>query len=181
MRYKSTMHTHDAVEYLTRDQAVIKQLFQDYERLLSLQGVAAGKAQIVAQLCLVLTVHAQVEEDIFYPAVLNACGPKALPQQVLLDHAGTQELVARLERMHPSDTDYDATVAVLNAYVTPHLANERTMIYPLAVSAGVNTFALGHQIGQLQKKLYEIPSLRGSYLAPKERPDLPSAINVTMG
>lgn len=181
MRYKATMHIPDAVEYLTRDQEVIKRLLEDYERLLPLEGVAARKAEIVAQLCLVLTVHAQVEEDIFYPAVLNACGPKAFPRQVLLDHAGTLELVTRLAKMHPADADYDATVAVLSAYVTPHIANERTLIYPLAVSAGVNTFALGRQIGLLQKKLYESPGFRDSHLIPKGRPDLPLATNVTMG
>lgn len=181
MRYKSTMHTPDAVECLTRDQEVIKRLLQDYERLLPLEGVAARKAEIVAQLCLVLTVHAQVEEDIFYPAVLNACGAKAFPRHVLLDHAGTLELVTRLAKMHPGDTDYDATVAVLNAYVTPHMANERTLIYPLAVSAGVNTFALGHQIGLLQKNLYGNLDYRGSHLAPKVQPSLPLATNITMG
>jgi hemerythrin superfamily protein len=181
MRYKSNMCKYDAVELLTRDQAVITQLFQDYERLLPLQGAAARKAEIVAQLCLVLTVHSQVEEDIFYPAVLDACGPKAFTKQILLDHVGAQELVARLVKMKPGDTDYDATVAVLHAYVAPHMVNERECVYPKARSGGVDMFGLGQQIHQRQKELYENVAQRRSRLASDEEPALPLAINVMTG
>jgi hemerythrin superfamily protein len=181
MRYKSTMCKHDAVELLTRDQAVITQLFHDYERLLPLQGASARKAEIVAQLCLVLTVHAQVEEDIFYPAVLSAWGPEAFTKQILLDHDGAQELVARLEKMQPGDTDYDATVAVLNAYVAPHMVNERECIYPKAVSAGLDMHALGQQIHLRQKELYENVAHRRARLATNEEPVLPLATNVMLG
>ena len=181
MRYKSTMCRYDAVELLTRDQAVITQLFHDYERLLPLQGASARKAEIVAQLCLVLTVHSQVEEDIFYPAVLDKCGPKAFTKQILMDHDGAQELVARLEKMQPGDTDYDATVAVLNAYVAPHMVNEREYIYPKAVSAGLDMQALGQKIHLRQKELYENVAHRRARLATDEEPALPLATNVMMG
>jgi hypothetical protein len=180
MRYKSTMCKYDAVELLLRDQAVITQLFQDYERLLPFQDTAARKAEIVAQLCLVLTVHAQVEEDIFYPAVLTACGPKAFTKQILLDHAGAQELVVRLVKMQPGDVDYDATVAVLNAYVAPHMVNERECVYPKAINAGLDMLALGQQIHLRQKELYENVVHRRSRLTVDEEPILPLATNVMM-
>lgn len=181
MQYKSTMGKHDAVELLTRDQAVITQLFQDYQRLLPLQGAAARKAEIVAQLCLVLTVHAQVEEDIFYPAVLDACGPKAFTKQILLDHVGARELVARLVKMQPGDTDYDATVAVLNAYVAPHMVNEREWVYPKAVNAGLDMLALGQQIHLRQKELYENLAQHVSRLPINDGSALPLATNVMVG
>ncbi len=181
MQYKSIMCKYDAVELLTRDQAVITQLFQDYERLLPLQGAAARKAEIVAQLCLVLTVHARVEEDIFYPAVLNACGPKAFTKQVLMDHVGAQELVARLLKMRPGDTDYDATVAVLNAYIAPHMINERECVYLKAISAGVDMAMLGQQIHLRQKELYENLAQHVSRLPINDGSALPLATNVVVG
>jgi DUF438 domain-containing protein len=180
MRYKSTKCAHNAIELLTRDQDVISELFRDYERLLQLQDAAVRKEEIVAQLCLVLKVHLQVQEEILYPAVLHACGSNALPTQILLDHAGIQELVARLLKMLPGNADYDATVAVLNAYVAPHMINEREYVYPTVLKAGLDMLALGLKVHLRQKELYESVAGRQSSSASNAGSVLPLAINIML-
>ena len=158
MRHELRPRELDALDLLARDHLVIVQLFKDYEQLLPQQNAYAYKAEIVLQLCLVLEVHTQIEEEIFYPAVRSAFGWNGLINHALRDHDGIKALIVKLKNMQPRDDDYDASVAVLSAYALPHIKEEQLDIFPKVRKAGLNTIALGLHMAELQATLYGFSS-----------------------
>lgn len=146
---------HDALDLLTRGHDTIKQLFQDYERLLDRPDVADRKAAIVGRICFELSVHAQLEEEIFFPAVQAVIGPEALSKGCECSHAGDRDLIAMLDELEPGDADYDPVVALLGAYVVLQMNDEQQELFPKVRRAGLDTAALGLQMVQRQKSLYE--------------------------
>jgi hemerythrin superfamily protein len=155
MGRKSTLREIDALDLLTRDHDAIKQLFRDYERLIRRHGDDDSKAEIVGQICCRLSIHAQIEEEIFYPAVRAAIGRSGSANHAVCDDGGGKELIAKLDEMEPDDADYDATVAVLSACVLPHMNNEQEQLFPKVRTAGLDTAALGRQLAQCRKALHE--------------------------
>jgi hemerythrin-like domain-containing protein len=149
----TTPREHDALDLLTRDHDAIRRLFQVYERLLSRGCGGELKAALVGRLCSGLSVHFQIEEDLFYPAVLDVIGAEAALAHSKMDHLGCRELIARLDEMEPGDTDFDATVAVLGAYVVPHMDEEQREIFERVRRAGLDTLALGRRMAQRQRAL----------------------------
>src|ERR1700736_3691129 len=97
----------DAIKVLEADHREVEELFAKAE---STSG--AAKAQVVAKICIELTVHAQVEEEVVYPAMLDA-GLDDLVLEAEEEHANVKELVARLEGMDGSSNDVDPMVAEL--------------------------------------------------------------------
>ena len=61
----------DAIKLLTEDHAKVKKLFREYEKL-SKKEDEDGKEELAQQICKELTIHAQLEEEIFYPAARQA-------------------------------------------------------------------------------------------------------------
>ena len=143
----------DALALLTHDHTVIKKLFRDYEDLLGLPGDPERKAQIVGEICFQLSIHMQIEEEVFYPAVRTSLGWTALIDHALSDHLGGKELIAKLDEMEPVDADFDASVAVLGAYILPHMDDEQAVIFQEVRRAGLNTAALGQRMAQRQRVL----------------------------
>lgn len=154
MHHESATREFDALDLMARDHLVMQQLFKDYEQLLKQQHAEAYKAEVVLQLCLVLDVHMQIEEEIFYPALRAAFGWNGLINHALRDHDGIKALVIKLRKMQPRDADYDATVAVLSAYVTPHIKEEQQDMFAKVRKAGLNTIALGLRMAERQAELY---------------------------
>jgi Hemerythrin HHE cation binding domain len=154
MHNLSTPRQLDALDLLARDHLVMQQLFKDYEQLLKQPHAQAHKAEVVLQLCLVLDVHTQIEEEIFYPALRAAFGWNGLINHAMRDHEGIKALVVKLRKMQPHDDDYDATVAVLSAYVNPHIKEEQEDLFPTVRKASLNTIALGLRMAERQAELY---------------------------
>ena len=75
MGRKSMLREVDALDLLAHDHHTIERLFHDYERLARRQGEHERKGELVGQLCFRLSIHMQIEEDIFYPAARAAMGP----------------------------------------------------------------------------------------------------------
>ena len=149
----SNPREHDALDLLTRDHDAIKRQFQAYERLLSRGCGGELKAALVGRLCFGLSLHFQIEEDLFYPAVSEAIGAEAALAHSQKDRLGCRELIARLDEMEPGDADFDATVAVLAAYVVPHMDEEQSEIFERVRQAGLDTLALGRRMAQRQRVL----------------------------
>ena len=169
MGRKSLLREIDALDLLAHDHHSIERLFHDYERLARRQGEHERKGELVGQLCFRLSIHIQIEEDIFYPAARAAIGPDATLDHALRDHGGAKELIARLDEMEPGDADYDATVAVLSAYILPHMNEEQDDIFPKLRSAGLDTQVLGRKLALRQKALHEDVTRIGLPLSPTAR------------
>ena len=86
------------------------------------------KRGIVDTICLALEVHAQIEEELFYPA-LRPIDPDLVAKS-LPEHAEMKRLILALRGMSPADAAFDATVMELMRKVIHHVADEETTLLP---------------------------------------------------
>ena len=100
-----------------------------------------------------LSIHAQAEEEIFYPAVRAAIKDDDLMDEADVEHAGAKNLIAQLEAMTPAHDHYDATVTVLGENIDHHVKEEEEKMFPKAKKAKVDTAALGAALIQRKHEL----------------------------
>jgi hemerythrin superfamily protein len=137
--------SQDAIAMLTEDHKKVKKLFSDFDKLKE-SGSDEEKSAVVEKICNELTIHAELEEEIFYPAVREAIDEGDLMDEALVEHAGAKALIAQLEDMDPEDDLYDAKVTVLGEQINHHVEEEEGEMFPKAKKAGVDTAVLGQQM-----------------------------------
>ncbi|TDP64291.1 hemerythrin domain-containing protein [Roseateles toxinivorans] len=138
-----------ATELLRADHKLVSGLFADYEKTRSV----AKKKRLVAQICTELSVHAQVEEEIFYPAVKRALKDKLLVPEATVEHATLKDLIAQVEGVEPDGEMFDAKIKVLSEYVKHHVKEEQNEMFPKAKATSLNMVALGVQISARKAEL----------------------------
>ena len=129
----------DAIALLKADHEAVSQLFAEYEKTRSVPN----KKALVAEICTALSVHAQIEEEIFYPAVKAALKDKLLVPEATVEHAGVKDLIAQLEGVEPDGEMYDAKVKVLSEYVKHHVKEEQNEMFPKAKASSLDMAELG--------------------------------------
>lgn len=139
---KPTAATKDAIAVLKADHQAVSGLFADYEKTRS----DAKKKTLVAEICTALSVHAQIEEEIFYPAVKAALKDKLLVPEATIEHGGIKALVAQLEGLEPDGEMYDAKVKVLSEYVEHHVKEEQNEMFPKAKATSLDLVELGTRL-----------------------------------
>jgi hemerythrin superfamily protein len=132
----------DAIGMLIADHKRVANLFADFERLTD-EGSEAQKASVVRKVCQELTIHTQLEEEIFYPAVRKAIDDADQMDEAMVEHAGAKELIAQLQGAQPDDDLYDAKVTVLAEQINHHVEEEEGSMFPKARYSGLDTLALG--------------------------------------
>ncbi len=142
----------DAIQLLTADHKEVKAMFTSYKKLMKSDGNADEKADLVQRICTALTIHATIEEDIFYPAVREAIDDEDLMDEADVEHASAKDLIAQLESASPGDDHYDAKVTVLGEMIDHHVKEEEGEMFPKAKKA-LDTVALG---GELQARQAEL-------------------------
>jgi iron-sulfur cluster repair protein YtfE (RIC family) len=143
----------DAVQLLTDDHKKVKKLFKDFERIKDQDGAAEEKSALVQQICMELTIHTKVEEEIFYPVVRESMDEEALMDEADVEHAGAKALIQQLEDMKPEDDHYDAKVTVLGEYIDHHVKEEHEEMFPKAKKAKVDMIELGARIAERKAEL----------------------------
>jgi len=134
----------DAIELLTTDHKEVKALFKQYDQLVESDGSEDEKQALAEQICQMLTVHATIEEEVFYPAAREALGEDAdLVDEADIEHASAKELIAQIEGSSPEDDHFDARVKVLGEYIDHHVKEEEGEMFPKAKKAKLDTAALG--------------------------------------
>ena len=152
----------DAIAMLKADHQTVDKLFKEFE------GLKDGKkdeekADCVEQICKALTVHATIEEEIFYPAAREALEEQDLLDEAKVEHGGVKELVGELENMSPGDELYDAKVTVLAEYVKHHVKEEEGEMFPKVKRAGLDTEAVGGRMAERKEELEaKSPAARAS-------------------
>lgn len=139
----------EATALLRADHKAVALLFEQYESAKS----ATKKKALVAQICMELTVHAQIEEEIFYPQVKDALNDKELIPEATVEHATLKELIAQLEDGEPDDELYDAKVKVLSEYVSHHVKEEQNEIFPKVKASKLDLQAIGAQLLERKEQL----------------------------
>jgi hemerythrin superfamily protein len=135
--------TPDALDLLRSDHKEVDGLFKDFEAARE-DKKAAMRRGLVAQICDALTVHAKIEEEIFYPALRrNEDDAANLVDEATVEHQTVKALVVELESASPDDDLYDAKVKVLSEYAKHHVKEEEGEMFPLARKSDLDLETLG--------------------------------------
>jgi hemerythrin superfamily protein len=146
----------DACELLDADHLAVKHLFVEYARLAyapEAADEAERRAVIAARICDELTLHAQIEEEIFYPALREAVPEAAdVLDEAEQEHAQAKSLIAQIRRIGSADPGLDRLVAELARVIEDHVKEERDELFPKARSAqDLDLSALAEQLKQRQR------------------------------
>jgi hemerythrin superfamily protein len=128
---KHTDNKLDAIALLKADHEKVSELFSEYEKADS----KTKKKSLVDEICTELTVHAQIEEEIFYPAVKAVLKDDFIVVEGAVEHLGIKNLIDQLEGIEPDGDVYDAKVKVLSEYVEHHVEEEQSDMFPKAKKA----------------------------------------------
>jgi hemerythrin-like domain-containing protein len=119
----------DAIALLKADHAAVTALFEQFDK--AGDKAAAKKLKLARTICNELKVHTQIEEEIFYPAVLAVLPKeKDLMDEAEVEHEGAKKLIAEIDAMQPGDDLFDAKVTVLSEYIKHHVKEEHTEMFP---------------------------------------------------
>ena len=146
---KTSPAKKEATAMLRADHKLVSELFEQYEKSRS----TAKKKELVAQICKELTVHAQVEEEIFYPAVKAALKDHELIPEANVEHATLKDLIAQVEGLEPDGEMFDAKIKVMSEYVKHHVKEEQNEIFPKARATKLDMTELGEQISARKQEL----------------------------
>ena len=134
----------DAIALLKADHRAVEALFEKFE---GAKGDGA-KQKIALEICLELTVHAQIEEEIFYPACEGKID-EDLIKEAYVEHDGAKVLIAEIEAGAPDDEFYDAKVKVLSEQIEHHVEEEERRLegmFSQARKAGLDMDELGERL-----------------------------------
>ena len=141
----------DAVGLLKDDHRKVEDLFAQFEKA----GGEGRKQKLAQQICLELSVHAKIEEEIFYPACEGKVDEDLL-KEAYVEHDGAKLLIAEILAGQPSDEFYDSKVAVLQEQIQHHVEEEEKRLEGLfsqARKAGLDMDALGLQLSARKAEL----------------------------
>lgn len=129
----------DAIAMLDEDHQRVEQLFKDFQST----SDAAQKQAIAQLICLELTVHAQLEEEIFYPAFQKATGDQDMVQEAVEEHQEAKDLIAQIE----GNPQPDDLVSELQEAIEHHVQEEREEMFKKARGAqGLDLAGLAQQM-----------------------------------
>ena len=135
----------NAVALLKADHKQVKTWFEEFQGARS-----ASKKQLLAtNICKALTVHCAIEEEIFYPAFLQATKDKDMHHEAIIEHDGAKKLIAEIEASDPSDDYFDSKVHVLSEMIKHHVREEEKpdgMFAESQHSRKMNLEELGRQL-----------------------------------
>jgi iron-sulfur cluster repair protein YtfE (RIC family) len=158
----------DAIALLRADHKRVAALYAQYEATRS----SAKKKALVTTICQELSIHAQVEEEIFYPAVKAALKDKELVPEATVEHATLKELIAQVKDKEPDGEMFDAKIKVMSEYTKHHVKEEQTEMFPKAQKTKLDMQALGAQIAARKEELLANPALL-------EKPPVPASPAMT--
>jgi hemerythrin-like domain-containing protein len=142
----------DAIKLLKADHKEVSDMVAKFEngRLSKDRKVATAK-----QICVALTVHAQIEEEIFYPAAREAVrSGEDLLDEAAVEHGSIKELVAAIENASPDDDElFDARVKVLGEYVKHHVKEEENELFPKIRQSDMDLQEVGAQLSARKTEL----------------------------
>lgn len=131
------------------DHREAKGWFKDYEKL----EEDAAKQELADRICVALTVHAQIEEEIFYHAAREAIDDDDLLDEAEVEHTSAKQLIAEIQAMKAGDPLFDAKVTVLGEYVNHHVEEEETEMFPESRDSDLDLKALGVQLAERKAEL----------------------------
>lgn len=132
----------EATDLLEQDHREVEAFFEQFEQLDS----NPDKRKLVSKICLVLSIHAQIEEELIYPLARQELDEEDLVDEAEVEHASAKQLIAEIEAMSPRDKLFDAKVKVLGEYVKHHVQEEESELFPKMKEADLDFYSLGEKV-----------------------------------
>jgi hemerythrin HHE cation binding domain-containing protein len=149
-----------AIELLETDHREVEALFQQYEEIED----RPKKELLALKICLSLQVHAQIEEEIFYPAARKAIANSELIDEAIVEHAAAKQLIAEIETMEVGDALRDAKVRVLGEQIAHHVEEEENELFPEVEDTQLDLSELGQRMTERKTELLEQLQQEGEIL-----------------
>jgi hemerythrin superfamily protein len=147
-----TKDAQDAITLLESQHREVEEMFKKYENLTD--RAKASKKKIADQICAALTMHTQIEEEIFYPATREASKEtEDMVDEAVVEHASAKDLIAQILDMDPEDDLYDAKVKVLSEMIDHHVEEEEQEMFPKVRELGLDLAALGQEMAMRADEL----------------------------
>ena len=152
------MPNKDAIQVLEEDHVKVEKAFEQFEKLG--EEDSEQKQQIVSMVLSDLKVHTVIEEELFYPRLLEAMSDdddvEDLLDEAEVEHTSAKEMIAQIEAMDPEERLYDAKFTVLCEYVKHHVKEERNEIFPKAKKADLDLDAIGEELENRKMELKQM-------------------------
>ena len=149
---------HDALQLLMAEHREVKAMFQQYQKLAEVGGKGDERMLLASQICVALTVHTQMEEEILYPAARTVLTKdEDIVDEAYVEHASAKSLIAQIKTMTSDQPLFDAKVKVLGEYIAHHVREEETEFFPKLRKTSLDLDALGAQIAGRKKQLMAMP------------------------
>lgn len=141
----------DAVSLLKADHQQVKEWFEQFKKA----SDEARQRTLAQKICQALRLHTTLEEEIFYPAFLEATHDKDLHHEAEVEHNGAKELIGQIEQLSPRDDYFHATVNVLGEMIKHHVREEEKPggMFAEAKKANMDLAALGRQLVERKSQL----------------------------
>jgi hypothetical protein len=140
----------NAFELLEQDHREVEEWFDEYDELKEDDN---RKGELAEKICLALKVHAQIEEEIFYPQAREATNDNDLIDEAVVEHATVKNLIGEIEAMEVGEKLYDAKMRVLGEMVKHHIREEEEELFPELEAAQMDLGAVGKEIAERKQEL----------------------------
>ena len=143
--------SRNAFDVLEEDHREVEEWFDEYDELKD--SDEDRKVDLAEKICLALKVHAQIEEEIFYPQAREASQDNDLVDEALVEHSTVKNLIGEIEAMEVGEELYDAKIRVLGEMVKQHIKEEEEELFPELQSTKMDLDAVGKELAERKEEL----------------------------
>ena len=143
--------SQDAIALLKADHRQVEKWFKEFEKA----RTDSRKLELATDICNALKVHTTIEEEIFYPAFLEATDDKDLHHEAEIEHDGAKNLIAQIDASSPDDEYFGSKVKVLSEMIKHHVKEEEQPggMFAEAKKSNMDLDALGEQLASRKAEL----------------------------
>jgi hemerythrin superfamily protein len=154
----ASARSQDALQLLMAEHREVKAMFQQYQKLADAGGKGDERMLLASQICVALTLHTQVEEEILYPAARTVLTrDEDIVDEAYVEHAGAKTLISQIKTMTSDQPMFDARVKVLGEYIDHHVREEENEFFPKLRKTSLDLAAMGEQIAARKHRLMALP------------------------
>jgi hemerythrin-like domain-containing protein len=149
----------DALAMLSADHQRVTELFEDFQTALEI--LSPEQKSLCDEICDELEIHSQLEEEIFYPAVISDASIRPLVEEALDAHAEIKTMIEQIRNLQPDDPLFGASMLELIDDVERHVDEEENILFAeVEKRLGDQLVPLGHQLEERKRELVEMLNLR---------------------
>jgi hemerythrin-like domain-containing protein len=137
----------DALQLLKDDHERVKSMFDDFRKAESPEE----KEQLAERICEDLSLHAELEDTCFYPAIREAIEEEELVNEADVEHATAKDLIAKVQGCDSSDQHFSAMVNVLGEVVKHHIEEEEREIFKQVKNADLDLDELAERMAGFKR------------------------------